>query len=245
MGPVGTGASGDVCSALRQVVVSGDATSHPSKDGAVSPQSLWSALLDGQSRVVDQFSQSGRRYVVTRPALDDTPGPQLTGREREILQGALACLDDSSIARRLGLSVSTVSSYRARALAKLGLRRNSLYACGARGRILRVGGQQWGVLSLPPLGAFLPSTLTPAEREVALLLIEKSSNLEVARERHRSVRTVANQIASVFRKLDVSGRSEMLARLCAAAGAASSVDEHVANPAARRAGQAEPIERRL
>lgn len=53
--------------------------------------------------------------------------------------------------------------------------------------------------------------LTPAEREVVLLLSAGLSNAAIARRRARSQRTVANQVASIFAKLGVSSRSELLA----------------------------------
>jgi DNA-binding CsgD family transcriptional regulator len=52
--------------------------------------------------------------------------------------------------------------------------------------------------------------LTPAELEVARCAVAGMSNREIARWRRSSERTVANQIASVFRKLRVGSRSELL-----------------------------------
>ncbi len=55
------------------------------------------------------------------------------------------------------------------------------------------------------------SELTVAEREVALLALEGKSNAEIARARTCSVRTVANQLQSVFRKLGIRSRAELAA----------------------------------
>lgn len=57
------------------------------------------------------------------------------------------------------------------------------------------------------------SSLTPAERAVAARLLNGHDNARVARERGTSVRTIANQVASIFRKLGVSSRGELAARL--------------------------------
>lgn len=59
--------------------------------------------------------------------------------------------------------------------------------------------------------------LTAAELEVATLLLSGASNEEIARCRGRSVRTIANQIASIYAKLGVGSRAE-LARLAAGTG---------------------------
>jgi DNA-binding CsgD family transcriptional regulator len=54
--------------------------------------------------------------------------------------------------------------------------------------------------------------LTSAEREVALLALAGKSNNEIAEARHCSVRTVANQLQSVFRKLGIRSRAELAAK---------------------------------
>jgi DNA-binding CsgD family transcriptional regulator len=63
--------------------------------------------------------------------------------------------------------------------------------------------------------AFLPGlaeTLSPVESEVATFILAGLTNAEIARRRGTSVRTVANQVASLFRKLGVGSRLELLAK---------------------------------
>lgn len=55
--------------------------------------------------------------------------------------------------------------------------------------------------------------LTGAEREVLDLLLRGLSNAEIATRRHRSGRTVANQVASLLAKHRVHGRAELFALL--------------------------------
>ena len=55
--------------------------------------------------------------------------------------------------------------------------------------------------------------LTVAEQEVARLAVRGLSNEHIARARGSRARTVANQLATVYRKLGVSGRRELRARL--------------------------------
>jgi DNA-binding CsgD family transcriptional regulator len=54
--------------------------------------------------------------------------------------------------------------------------------------------------------------LTPAERHVALALLDGRSNAEIAALRGSSPRTIANQVASLYRKLGVGSRAELAAR---------------------------------
>lgn len=56
-----------------------------------------------------------------------------------------------------------------------------------------------------------PDRLTEAELEVARLAVEGLDNKSIAARRGTSVRTVANQLASVYRKLGVSSRAELAA----------------------------------
>lgn len=53
--------------------------------------------------------------------------------------------------------------------------------------------------------------LTPAERDVALLLLKGLSHREAARIRETSERTVRQQAREVYRKAGLSGRSELAA----------------------------------
>ena len=79
-------------------------------------------------------------------------------------------------------------------------------------RHFEVAGKQYLRLEVP-LRPPLPASLTAAEREVVALIIEGKSNAEIAKARGVALRTVANQVASVLRKLDVGSRSALLARL--------------------------------
>jgi len=77
-----------------------------------------------------------------------------------------------------------------------------------------VGPDEFGVLVFP-LGSPsvpLPSTnLTASEQSVMQLMLDGKSNQEIAKERRTAVRTVANQVASIFKKLGVGSRAELYA----------------------------------
>jgi DNA-binding NarL/FixJ family response regulator len=82
---------------------------------------------------------------------------------------------------------------------------------GTRITHFRHAGEVFAVVSVP-LTPELPETLTPAEREVVSLLITGASNAQIAKARRVSVRTVANQVASVLKKLKASSRTALIAR---------------------------------
>ncbi|MBC7978140.1 MAG: helix-turn-helix transcriptional regulator, partial [Myxococcales bacterium] len=58
----------------------------------------------------------------------------------------------------------------------------------------------------------LPPSLTTAETEVATLVIEGLSNAAIAARRTTSVRTVANQLRSIYSKLGVGSRRQLCSR---------------------------------
>src|SRR3954468_20019280 len=74
-----------------------------------------------------------------------------------------------------------------------------------------LGGVEFAVLSeplqLPPALA----GLTSAEREVALAAVRGLSNVAISRARGSAPRTVANQLASIYRKLGVGSRAALVA----------------------------------
>ena len=78
---------------------------------------------------------------------------------------------------------------------------------------LDLGGVPAWTIEAPPL--VLPEALTASEREVTELLMSGATNAEIAEARGSKTRTVANQVAAIFRKLGVNSRAELLATLLA------------------------------
>lgn len=72
-----------------------------------------------------------------------------------------------------------------------------------------IGGETLVVTSLPADGAEGLEALSAAEREVAVDAAGGMSNAAIAQKRNRAVRTVANQLASVYRKLGLGSRAEL------------------------------------
>lgn len=70
------------------------------------------------------------------------------------------------------------------------------------------------MLFVHPLPATVDDAkLSPAEREVAALILHGRDNASIAALRGTSVRTTANQVASIFAKLGVRSRAELAARV--------------------------------
>lgn len=84
---------------------------------------------------------------------------------------------------------------------------------GVRSTELLLGGERYVVLSVPTAGHAIPESLTTAEREVCELVLSGLTNAQIAEARRCSARTVANQCAAIFRKVGVTSRAELRARL--------------------------------
>jgi len=80
-----------------------------------------------------------------------------------------------------------------------------------------IGGVRGLIIELPADPAELPACLTATEREVVTLVLEGRSNREIAEARGASYRTVANQLASIYKKLGVASRTELVAALSGSA----------------------------
>jgi DNA-binding NarL/FixJ family response regulator len=209
-----------------------EAADNDARDGAALPLALfWQALTGGVCRVVDTFFTSRRCYVVTaeRKACG---GPPVRGRRLKIVERILSGCAQKEVALELGLAASTVANDAKAGLASLGITARPsrahpvlmLAAKAASDADLSLIGSSCvaraGVASLRVIGIARPEVrlsgvLTSAELAVLPRLIEGHSYEDIARERGTSRRTVANQIASVFQRLHVSGRNELVHRLFA------------------------------
>src|SRR5262245_36406460 len=78
--------------------------------------------------------------------------------------------------------------------------------------LVRLGSRPYVLLNFTLRSAARPLRLTPAERTGAVALLEGLSNAEIACLRGSASRTVANQIAAIYRKLGVRSRAELAAR---------------------------------
>jgi len=206
---------------LRAAVLARSRT--PDAELAVDP--AWEAVLAGRWSLVDRFDTDGRRYVV---AYRNPPGVldprRLTPREEGV--AALAAIGHSNkeIASQLGVTPSTVATLLASALAKLGLLSRTMLPMFWRdlhGRAWAVSDGEAPLIALSHQEQEPESMrgLTPAERAVALALLEGLSDRTIALARNSSRHTVSKHVTAIYRKLGVSSRVELAYKLSLARGA--------------------------
>ncbi|MFT3924465.1 MAG: LuxR C-terminal-related transcriptional regulator [Myxococcales bacterium] len=181
------------------------------------------ALLSGRWSLVDRFDTDGRRYVVAyrNPAgLVDPRG--LTPQERDV--AALAALGNlnKEIAGDLGVSMSSVATALASVLTKFGLNSRSelpLFWRDLTGDAWRICDEHGRLLVMTSSAArndahqLSAELLTTSELCVAIHIAEGHTYRQIAQVRGVAERTVANQLASIYRKLRVGSRTELAAYL--------------------------------
>ncbi len=155
-------------------------TSHGETSDRAARREVWSALASGTYRVVCEH----RVYLFIEPS---RPRPRLTPTEKAVVHAAARALPGKEIAYTLGIAPSTVSTTLTSATTKIGLSSATELA-----RLVRA-------LVVDTLDAS-DCSLSDAEREVLELVLAGKSNSEIAELRSRSIRTIANQVASILRK---------------------------------------------
>lgn len=81
---------------------------------------------------------------------------------------------------------------------------------GLRAINFRFEAVDWLVLSFETQELELLGGVTPAEADVVRGVLAGESNAAIAARRGTSVRTVANQLAALFKKLGVGSRAELV-----------------------------------
>lgn len=199
---------------------------------------LWRLLVTGALRVVDTFHTDQRCYLtLASPGALGRAPRRLSARKVVTLQRILLGERQKSVALDCNLAASTIALTVAECLRTLGLDSRTarvpslvvLAAHASRGvtdvlecRVsdfvlppseAATSPRPYRVVSVARPDLDLGPALSTAEYAVARLLVEGKSYAEMALLRGTSVRTVANQVASVFQKVGVSGRSEFLSSL--------------------------------
>lgn len=185
---------------------------------------LWPALIAGEWVLVDRFESSGRRVVVAhRTDALARPLQALTRHEALALQLALCGVANKVVAVELGVSESTVSR-----LVERGLRRLDLASLAEAAELRSLGYSRMSLsagsssVELAILEGELASgspsltgqvRLTRAERSVLSAVLAGHTHQQIATVRRTSRRTVDNQVASIFAKLRVNSRRELVARV--------------------------------
>lgn len=160
---------------------------------------LWHALVAGRYSLVPRYENGVRRYAVIENAPSSRALRALSDREVDVLSVAARGVPSKLVAYGLGISAPVVSSSLRDASAKLGLT--------SRLDLLRLAAMLTG-----DHRAHAPSaTLTSAEQEILELLRQGLSNAQIAKHRSRSIRTIANQVASLLRKTRSTSRRALVA----------------------------------
>lgn len=179
------------------------------------PGALFVELLSGRWVARSRHEENGEILLVF--SSKGSRVARLSTRHRQALELAARGRSIKQIAHEMRTGVSTASTHLAAGLGRLGLTRadvallmatciRSSAAHESPPEVEAVLSIRLDVESIP-----LSSELTTAERDVARALLRGHSNAKIAADRRRSLRTVANQVAVVFRKLGVRSRGELFA----------------------------------
>jgi len=190
--------------------------------GEVESLERWGELVGGGWLLVDHFESNGRRYVLAvRSDQDSADLRTLSRSEALALEGAALGQPYKAMAAQLDVSLARVHQLVATGLAKLGLADAADLVSCARSRgakqlaLWPIGDGTLAALRYPAASADAMVGLSVAECSVVAGLLGGHSYSQIAAVRGRSLRTVANQAASAYRKLGVGSRLELVARFAA------------------------------
>jgi len=191
----------------------------PGDYAAAGPQSMWQALAAGWLLLrAAQLDGSGW-YVAHCNADAAASSRGLTPRQLAIAQLAAQGAANKTIAHRLGVTASTVSDQLTEVRRKLGVQSRaelvSLVAALAATPVheLTVGCERIAIGVCRDARSNTHDSLTGAENEVATLAAQGWSNQRIALARGSHSRTVANQLASILRKLGLQSRVQLALHL--------------------------------
>jgi DNA-binding NarL/FixJ family response regulator len=193
-----------------------------------STRGMADALLGGRMRLVSRQENGVKGCVLGFEAAS----VRLSRRELSVLAAAEGGVANKLVAIEQSLSCSTVSESLQMALTKLGFASRAEFLKVMAG--LRVNGPDHGArvvgdalfcwLFLPVEAVGLDPRLTRAERQIVAGVLNGRTNAAIALTRRTSCRTVANQLAGIYRKLGVSSRWELAARVGRAGTTSAVVD---------------------
>ena len=182
---------------------------------------LWTGLVRGRWSLVHYWDHDGRRFFAAHPNAPSFEDPRKL-RERELgaLTLAIEGASPKEVAYALGISDGNARAVIASGLRKLGL--------ASRADLHRLAIEDAQVIEVPlpnatsvhvlgvgrrPPKIRADQVLTRGELAVARLAATGRSNAQIAAARRSALRTVANQMASILRKLALRSRIELAAHL--------------------------------
>jgi DNA-binding NarL/FixJ family response regulator len=161
---------------------------------------LWKVLIAGRASIVEREDGGQRLYFVVANPPARYAFRALSPDEVDTLGQVARGMSGKAVAYALGIAESTVAHRLAAASARLGL--------SSRVELVRLA----AMLAHDPRAHAPPPVLTAAERDVLELLTQGLSNAEIAARRSRSVRTIANQVASMLAKTGSDTRRVLATR---------------------------------
>lgn len=165
-----------------------------------------------------QWSPGGHQRISIVRRLDRPDWQRLTMSEFDLASAVAVGFGVKQAAAELGLDWATARTKMSRALHKLGLR-----ACaqmpvlwygfsGAVSSTHAPDGTELLVFESRLEGHAFAIPLTSAERDVLEAVLMGLDNHQIARKRNATVRTVANQLATLFKKFSASSKAELAAK---------------------------------
>lgn len=196
---------------------------------------VWTSLINGEEVISECFFTDTRCGLVLAPARNSQAGARtglVTEGQRIVVEQVLRGTCQSAIAIELDVAPSTVALRAKKGLARLGVRTRPLQAhpllmlaaCVASGAAPtpyateEPGGEQKRVIAMPRPELCLSHTMPRAQLETVALLVEGRTYANIAQRRSTATRTTANQLATAFQTLRVSGRLQLIHRLFALSG---------------------------
>lgn len=193
-------------------------------------ETVWPELISGRTRIVSSGTTQAHHYFQLAVGAQAPELPKLTATRLRIFERVLLGESQKVVAMELGCATSTVATAVGACLRAMGVTGGSsrvppllvLVLHALRGRVDRLEVRierslsalgKLQIVSSARLDSCLADKLTQGELAVISPLIEGQNHVEIARQRGTSIRTVANQIASAYKKLRVSGRMELLCYL--------------------------------
>lgn len=201
--------------ALRYVIEASERFRGLPVQHAAQVEAIWTGLYLGQWSIVDHYEHHGCRFFFLYRT-DIGEGDPL--RFTHLQRGALRGLGDAEIAGSLGIKQDAASALVRSVRRKIRVQqRRELIGLNdqcLRAIHLRSGFVECALLySSTALTEILPATISDAERSILRLQIEGKSNSEIAQIRRVTYKTVSNQVATAYSKLNVRTAGEMLHNL--------------------------------
>jgi DNA-binding CsgD family transcriptional regulator len=194
----------------------------------VDASAAWSELWNGEWKILDHVTGTPCHTMVCGLAPQGSATPLLSRVEIRLALGRARGVPMKALAADSGRSTATVRNTLASVRDKLKLRCEAQLVLlfggtnrddwippppGLEATIAGCGPGERLLLHYPRPPWRLPPTLSGAERTVVRDILDGATQRDVARSRGTSQRTVANQMASVFRKIGVGSRVELFAAL--------------------------------